>query len=109
MDDKFVSITGCSYYQGTNAINVGDKLCIVKDKDNPHDSKAIAVCQFTECFQGPRTKLHARLGYIAQSSNTIVEGTLSATQIYDSIRDCGKIEVMFKGNYAIIAKIIPYF
>ena len=108
--EQFVTITGCGYYKGFGAIKVGDKLCLVKNPSNEFDPKAIAVCNNLSCSVGNRKKLDKSiLGHIAQSSNTIVDGTLSANEIYDSIGNCGKIEVMFKTNYSIIARIIPYF
>lgn len=68
---------------------------MVRERDNFYDAEDIAV------------RLDDKnIGYVANSTNTVVKGTMSAGRVYDKINDIDKAEIIFIDKNNIIAKII---
>ena len=78
-----------------NHLHVGNILTLVKEPDNNYDTEAIAVKLDDE-----------KVGYVANSTNTVVKGTMSAGRVYDKINDNQKIEVIFINENDLVAKIL---
>jgi len=70
-------------------------LTLVKEPDNDYDNEAIAIRLDDK-----------KIGYVANSRNTVFKGTMSAGRIYDKINDMQQAEVILIDKYAPIAKII---
>ena len=96
MDEKFVTITAMDYYLGLKPFKVGRKVRLVKEKDNEYDSEAIRV----------ELPYIDTIGYVANSINTVFDGTLSAGRVYEKIGDSAVAQVMFITHSSVIAKII---
>lgn len=79
----------------SNPPHVGNILTLVKEPDNYYDTEAIAVKLDDE-----------KVGYVANSTNTVVKGTMSAGRIYDKINDPQKVEVILIDKNNILARII---
>lgn len=96
MKDVFVTITGFNHYYGKSVFAVGNIVKCVKEPDNAYDGEAI------RCEAFPLKKV----GYIANSVNTVAGGTLSAGRIYDSVKNKFYVKVMFITHYHIICKVM---
>ena len=83
----------------------GDKpLCLngiiklIKEADNQHDNEAIA-CEM---------RYFGKIGYLANSTHTVIKGCMSAGRVYDKINDEYFAKIIFiKDNFAI-AKVLDY-
>ena len=96
MKETFVTITGFKHYYGKSIFAVGSLIKCVKEPDNTYDSEAI------RCEYFPLKKV----GYIANSVNTVANGTSSAGRIYDSVKRKFYVRVMFATYSHIICKIV---
>lgn len=79
----------------SNPPHVGNILTLVKEPDNNYDTEAIAVKLDDE-----------KVGYVANSTNTVVKGTMSAGRLYDKINDLQPAEVILIDKNNILSKII---
>ena len=96
MKNIFVTITGQNHYLGMKPYKVGRIVKLVKDKDNEYDEDAIAVVlPFIDV-----------IGYVANSTNTVFQGTYSAGRIYDKIGDSVFAEIMFITHSSVIARVL---
>ena len=92
----FVTITGIDHYYGKKPFEIGRIVKLIKDKDNEYDKEAIAVyLPFIET-----------IGYVANSTNTVYDGTISAGRLYDKINDYAYARVMFVTHTSAIALIL---
>ena len=94
-EDALVTVSGVNFYEGLDPFKEGLVLDLVKEKDNEHDADAISVC-----LDGKK------LGYVANSHFTVLEGVKSASDI-KFIKDDQKAEVVFiyYGIYVILRLI----
>lgn len=97
MEDIFITVTAIDYYLGKKPFKVGRKVRLVKDKDNEFDSEAIRV----------ELPYIDTIGYVANSTHTVYDGTLSAGRVYEKIGEKAVAQVMFITHSAIIAKVLP--
>ena len=97
MSDKniFITINHLDDYNGLSNLKVGDNLTLIKDKDNPYDDEAIAIYNKDEI----------KVGYVANSVDTVARGTYSAGRLYDHIKDRYMCEVVFIVNDILLAII----
>lgn len=92
----FVTITGISHYYGKKPFEIGRIVKLIKDKDNEYDKEAIAAyLPFIET-----------IGYVANSVNTVYDGTISAGRLYDKINDYAYARVMFVTHTSVIALVL---
>lgn len=92
----FVTITGIDHYYGKKPFEIGRIVKLIKDKDNEYDKEAIAVyLPFIET-----------IGYVANSTNTVYDGTISAGRLYDKIDDYAYARVMFVTHTSVIALVL---
>lgn len=96
MEDVFITITGIDYYLGKKPFKVGRKVRLVKEKENDFDSEAIRV----------ELPYIDTVGYVANSTHTVYDGTLSAGRMYEKIGEKAVAQVMFITHSAVIAKIL---
>lgn len=92
----FITINHLDDFNGLSNIKVGDTLTLKKDLDNPYDDEAIAVYNKDE----------VKVGYVANSVDTVARGTFSGGRIYEKINIDDKCCVMFIISECIIARII---
>lgn len=92
----FVTITGINHYYGKKPFGIGRIVKLIKDKDNEYDKEAIAAyLPFIET-----------IGYVANSVNTVYDGTVSAGRLYDKIDDYAYARVMFVTHTSVIALVL---
>lgn len=86
MDDgKYITINHLDDYMSANSLRVGMKLILKKDRDNPYDDEAIAVYTENDC----------KVGYVANSVQSVCRGTLSAGRVFDLINEIAECTVRF--------------
>lgn len=92
----FVTITGLNHYYGQKPFEVGRVIKLIKEPDNEYDNEAIvAFLPFID-----------KIGYVANSTNTVYQGTISAGRLYDKIDDYAYAKVMFITHSSAIALVL---
>ena len=93
---RFITITGLNHYYGKKPFEIGRIFKIIKEPDNDYDDEAIfAFLPFIE-----------KIGYVANSTNTVYQGTVSAGRIYDKIDDYAYAKTMFITHSSVIAIVL---
>ena len=93
----YITITGLDHYLGLRPLKVGRIVCLCKEPQNAYDSEAIRV----------ELPYIDTIGYVANSTKTVYDGTFSAGRIYDKIDTRAFAEIMFITHSSAIAAIIP--
>lgn len=92
----FVTITGLNHYYGRKPFDVGRIIKLIKEPDNEYDNEAILAClPFID-----------KIGYVANSTNTVYDGTISAGRLYDKIEDYAYGKVMFVTHSSAIVLVL---
>lgn len=97
MEEMFITIAGAQYKYGTDFLEKGMKIKLVKEPDNKIDKEAIKI----------ELEPFGTIGYVANSVKTVIGECYSAGRLYDKIGDEAKAEVCFITPIGIIAKILP--
>lgn len=92
---NFITITGIDHYYGAYVYKVGGVLELVKEEDNHFDRDAVRV----------ELPAIGKAGYVANSMNTIVKGTDSASRIARRIPARCSAIVRFIANDTVVAEI----
>lgn len=95
MKDVLITITGLGYRYGTEFLEKGMKVKLVKEPDNEHDAEAIRVE-----YPGLGT-----IGYVANSAKTVIGESYSAGRLYDRIGKKAKAKVLIVLENAVICKV----
>ncbi len=95
MKKIYFTITGTKHYFGHEFFEPGMKVRLVKESDNEVDKEAIRV-------EMPGL---AKVGYVANSSYTVVGESWSAGRIYDKIGDEAEGEVLYKLPHCVICSL----
>lgn len=82
---KHITINHLDDYMSANSLRVGMKLMLKKEHDNPYDDEAIAVYTENDC----------KVGYVANSVQSVCRGTLSAGRVFDLINEIAECTVRF--------------
>lgn len=97
MNDLFVTIAGTHHYMGKSVFKPGTLVLLVKEPDNDYDENAIRVDLVpVGC-----------VGYVANSPHTVIDGTMSANRIYDSMERTCFARVMFAKGGFLVARLEP--
>lgn len=92
----FVTITGLNHYYGKKPFEIGRIIKLIKEPDNEYDKEAIlAFLPYID-----------KIGYIANSTNTVYDGTISAGRLYDKIDDYAYGKVMFVTHSSAIVLVL---
>lgn len=95
MNEKYVTITGFKAYEGRFPFKIGYLVRCEKEPDNPFDSEAIRCTM----------PIIGQVGYIANSTDTVAGGTMSAGRIYDKVDKKFYVRVMFTSFTKIICRV----
>lgn len=96
MDEIYFTIAGCNHYFGSDFMEKGMKVKLVKEPDNEYDKEAIQV----------KIKELGKVGYVANSPYTVKGESMSAGRLYDRIGDKAKGKVVFVVDGGVICKVI---
>ncbi|MFR8227859.1 MAG: HIRAN domain-containing protein [Lachnospirales bacterium] len=90
MKEMYFTIAGCSHYFGSQFMEKGMKVKLVKEPDNEYDREAIQVL----------IKGLGKCGYVANSPSTVKGESMSAGRLYDKLgkEAKGKIVFVFPGT-----------
>ncbi len=91
----YVTITGLNHYYGSGILEVGQKCKLVKEPENSYDREAIKVLVGNGL----------QVGYVANSSYTVIHGTRSAGRLYDKFDRQLTAKIMFIDRNQAIAKV----
>ena len=91
----FITLTGTKHYFGNDFLKKGIKVRLEKDTDNEYDKEAIKVtCEGL-----------GKIGYVANSSHTVIGESISAGRLYDKIGDIAYAKVILVTSSGTICKI----
>ena len=96
MKDVLITITGLGYRYGTEFLKKGMKVKLVKEPDNEHDAEAVRV-------EYPGL---GKIGYVANSTKTVIGESYSAGRLYDRIGKKAKAKVLIVLENAVICKVL---
>ena len=91
----FFTVTGTKYYHGKDFLKPGMKMKLVKEHDNQYDAEAI------------RAEMEGigKIGYVANSPNTVLGESLSAGRLYDHIGKKGYGKVKIVTDHGVVYRI----
>lgn len=75
MNKVYFTITGLNFYYGPYIFKKGMEVKLIKEPDNRHDKEAIKV----------EMKGLGMVGYVANSTHTVLGDSLSAGRMYEKI------------------------
>ena len=91
----YVTLTGTKYYHGKDFLEPGMKLKLIKEPDNQHDNEAIRV-------ELPGL---GKIGYLANSPNTVIGESLSAGRVYDHIGKKTEAKVKIITDLGVLCRV----
>ena len=95
MAKVFITLTGTKHYFGNDFLKKGTKIRLEKEPDNEYDKEAIKVT-----YEGL-----GKIGYVANSSYTVIGESMSAGRLYDKIGDVAYAKVILVTPAGTICKI----
>ncbi|MGF6907674.1 HIRAN domain-containing protein [Fusobacterium sp. PH5-44] len=98
MKNHFITVTGFKYYYGIKPFVINRIVTLKKEPENCYDREAISVS----------IPYLGKIGYVANSIESIANGTMSSGRIYDHVGNKFFARIMFTTYTKIICKIEPY-
>ena len=90
-----ITIPGTCHYYGQEFIKPGMKIQLIKDPENKYDREAIRA----------EVKGIGKIGYVANSPQTVLGESMSAGRLYDKIGDRAKASVLYVLHSGIICRV----
>ena len=84
MKTVYFTITGMKYYFGSDFLEKGMKVKLIKEPDNEYDKEAIRV----------ELKGLGKIGYVANSPHTVIGDSNSAGRLYGMMKKKAKGRVL---------------
>lgn len=95
MSKVYFTVTGLKYRYGSDFLKKGMEVKLVKEPDNEYDNEAIKVM-----FEGL-----GQIGYVANSTHTVLGDSFSAGRMYDKIGKKAKAKVVLVTDKGVICKV----
>ncbi|MCR5719963.1 MAG: HIRAN domain-containing protein [Lachnospiraceae bacterium] len=95
MKEVIFTIAGMNHYYGSDFLKKGMKVKLIKEPDNEYDKEAIRV----------ELKGLGKIGYVANSTHTVIGESYSAGRMYDLIKKKAKGNVMLITPRGAICKL----
>ena len=95
MSKVYFTITGLNFYYGSELFKKGMEVKLIKEPDNRHDKEAIKV----------EMKGLGKVGYVANSTHTVLGDSLSAGRMYDKIGKKAKAVVKAVTPRAVLCTV----
>lgn len=95
MAKVFITLTGTKHYFGNDFLEKGTKIRLEKEPNNEYDKETIKVT-----YEGL-----GKIGYVANSSYTVIGESMSAGRLYDKIGDVAYAKVILATPAGTICKI----
>ena len=94
----YITITAFNNMHGTKPLKLDAVVKLKKDPENKYDTEAIA-CEMRH---------FGKIGYVANSTQTVVKGSMSAGRLYDKIGDEYFAKIKFITSNTAIAKVLSF-
>ena len=95
MKETYFTITGMNHYYGNDFMKPGMKVKLIKEPDNTYDKEAIRV----------EVKGLGKIGYVANSTYTVMGDSMSAGRMYDLMKKKGKGKVILVTGKGVICEL----
>ena len=95
MKKVYFTIAGMNHYYGTDVLKKGTKVKLIKEPDNEYDTEAIRV----------EHKGLGKIGYVANSTHTVLGESYSAGRIYDEFGKKAKGVIRIVTPKGVICKL----
>ena len=95
MKDMMFTLTGTRYYYGKDFLKEGMKVKLIKEPENEYDKEAIRI----------EYKGLGRIGYVANSTYTVIGESMSAGRIYDHFKKKAKAKIVLITDKGILCKL----
>lgn len=95
MKKIYFTISGMRHYFGTDFLERGDEVKLIKEPDNNYDKEAIKV----------EVDGLGKIGYVANSVNTVLGDCYSAGRLYDHIKDEDTATVKYITDRGVVCEI----
>ncbi len=92
----YITVTAFDNMHGTKPLKLNGIVKLVKEPDNKYDTEAIA-CEMRH---------FGKIGYVANSTRTVVKGCMSGGRVYDKITDEYFARIKFITGTIAIAKVL---
>lgn len=95
MKEIYFTITGTCFRLGTEFMERDMEVTIEKEPDNEHDKEAIKV----------NMPALGTVGYVANSTKTVIGESYSAGRLYDKIGDTAKGKILYIFSNAAVCVV----
>ena len=95
MKDIIFTIAGMNHYYGSDFLEKGMKVKLIKETDNEYDKEAIRV----------ELKGLGKIGYVANSTHTVLGESYSAGRMYDLMKKKAKGKVILVTPRGVICEL----
>ena len=95
MADIYITVTGTQFRHGSEFLEKGMTVKLIKEPDNKYDKEAISV----------ELKAVGTIGYVANSVKTVIGECYSAGRLYDKIGEKAKAEILYVLPDGIVAVV----
>lgn len=92
----YITIQSFNKLHGSKPLKLNAIVKLVKEPDNKYDTEAIA-CEM---------RYFGKIGYVSNSTNTVIIGTMSGGRLYDKINDEYFARIKFITGSVAIAKVM---
>ena len=96
MKKMYFTITGMKYRFGQGFLEPKMKVKLVKEPDNEYDKEAIKV----------ELEGLGKIGYVANSPQTVVGECMSAGRLYDKIKDEASGKVKYVTEKGVVCEVV---
>ena len=94
-DKTYFTLTGTRHYFGAYFLKKGMRVELEKEPDNEHDKEAIKV----------NLEGLGKIGYVANSTYTVLGESMSAGRLYDKIGDKAEGKVVLVTERGVLCKV----
>lgn len=92
----YITIIAFNKFHGSKPLKLDEIVKLVKEPDNKYDAEAIA-CEM---------RYFGKIGYLANSVNSVIKGCMSSGRVYDKIEDEYYARIKFITDHNAIAKVL---
>ena len=95
MKQCYITITGLNHFFGHKPFTPGQSVRLTKEPENKFDKEAIRV----------ELPFIGTVGYVANSTGTVFQGSFSAGRLYDKIGQTVMAQVCLLTHSSVVAKV----
>ena len=92
----YITVTAFENMHGAKPLKLNGIVKLVKEPSNQYDTEAIA-CEMRH---------FGKIGYLSNSTQTVIKGTMSAGRLYDKITDEYFAKIKFITDHNAIAEVL---